>query len=149
MFKKLTNSIIVVLWIGLASVYAKDAPIVNADEVDISIEIPMSPVKFPLFKEDKKDIDALIKKLDSKRKREIVFSISSDKSQLKRWQPYLTETNHSDVHTPSVPYIPKLPCINPIDNYNQNSIVILEDNEYFYIKKHATGSVRRYKKPLR
>ncbi|MCC8398191.1 MAG: hypothetical protein LN569_02650 [Rickettsia endosymbiont of Labidopullus appendiculatus] len=112
-----------------------------------SIRIPASPIKFPLFKEDKKDIDRLIKKFNNKKKREIVFSISS-REPLKKWRPDLTQTIRDTSRVNCFTQtIPNTPCINPV--YIPIGIRMPEDDEYFYVRKNETSPVRRYKKTLR
>jgi hypothetical protein len=121
MFKQLTNLIVIVLWINTTTAYAEYNPTkVNEDEMNKTIRTPASPIKFPLFK-DKGDIDSLIKKFNNKKKREIVFSISS-KEAVKKCRPDLTQTIQDTppiYDTPRVnrftQTIPNIPCI-PIPN---------------------------------
>ncbi|MCC8416304.1 MAG: hypothetical protein LN575_02930 [Rickettsia endosymbiont of Gnoriste bilineata] len=147
MFKQLTKLIVVVLWINTTTAYAEDNPTkVNEDEMNKTIRIPANPINFPLFKEDKKDIDRLIKKFNNKKKREIVFSISS-REPLKKWRPDLTQTIRDTPRVNCFSQIPNTPCINP--DYIPIGIRMPEDDEYFYVRKNETSPVRRYKKTLR
>ncbi|MDN3030156.1 MAG: hypothetical protein QMO91_02150 [Candidatus Tisiphia sp.] len=146
MFKQLTNLIVLVLSINTTTAYAEDNPTkVNENEMNKTIRIP-APIKFPLFKEDKKDIDRLIKKFNNKKKREIVFSISSEEP-LNKWRPDLTQTIHDTPRVNCFSQIPNTPCINP--DYIPIGIRMPEDDEYFYVRKNETSPVRRYKKTLR
>ncbi|MCC8483480.1 MAG: peptide deformylase [Rickettsia endosymbiont of Labidopullus appendiculatus] len=109
-----------------------------------SIRIPASSVKFPLSKEDKKDIEILIRKFDNEEncaglaapqigisKRVIVFAVPDDPL-LKKWRPDIIQA------------MPKTLWINP--SYKPIGTEMYEDYEGCFSVKDVTGPVKRYKK---
>lgn len=109
-----------------------------------SIRIAASHVKFPLSKEDNKDIAILISKFDNEKncaglaapqigisKRVIVFAVPSDPL-LKKRHPDLTET------------MPKTLWINP--SYKPIGTEMHEDYERCFSVKDVAALVKRYKK---